>query len=110
VAGIADLLATKLKIIGDRGELRDYFDLKTIEERTAYRVEQGIGLYVAATGRTRRSPASPTSCAGWAPSATSSTTPASPCRGPRSSGTGAAASLRSSRRSRSRAPKQGADA
>lgn len=47
VAGIPDLLATKLKVVGDRGELRDYFDLKMIEERTAYRAEQGIAFYVA---------------------------------------------------------------
>src|SRR5262249_40072056 len=47
VAGIGDLLATTLKVVGDRGELRDYFDLKTIEELTAYRVEQGLALYVA---------------------------------------------------------------
>lgn len=47
VAGLRDLLATKLKVIGDRGELRDYFDLMTIEERTELRAEQGLGFYLA---------------------------------------------------------------
>lgn len=46
VAGIPDLLAMKLKVIGDRGELRDYFDVLCIERETPYRVEQGIALYV----------------------------------------------------------------
>ncbi len=47
VAGIGDLLAMKLKVIGDRGELRDYFDVMTIEQRTGRSVEEGLGLYLA---------------------------------------------------------------
>lgn len=47
VADLCDLLATKLKVIGDRGELRDYFDIEVIEESTTLTVEQGIALYVA---------------------------------------------------------------
>jgi hypothetical protein len=47
IAGLADLLAMKLKVVGDRGELRDYFDLQVVEERSPYRVEQGIAFYVA---------------------------------------------------------------
>ncbi len=46
VSSLADLFAMKVKVIGDRGELRDYFDLKRIEEITGRRVEEGIGLYM----------------------------------------------------------------
>lgn len=46
VAQIPDLLAMKLKVVGDTGELRDYFDLQCIEKETPYRVEQGIALYI----------------------------------------------------------------
>jgi predicted nucleotidyltransferase component of viral defense system len=46
VAGIGDLLATKLKVIGDRGELRDYFDLMEIEQQAGRRVEEGLGLFL----------------------------------------------------------------
>jgi hypothetical protein len=45
VAGIRDLLATKLKVIGDRGELRDYFDIMAIEQRTTHSMELGLGYY-----------------------------------------------------------------
>lgn len=34
VASLRDIAATKLKAIADRGELRDYFDLMVIEQRT----------------------------------------------------------------------------
>jgi hypothetical protein len=47
VAGIGDIFATKLKVIGDRGELRDYFDLMQIEQQAGRRVEEGIGLFLA---------------------------------------------------------------
>lgn len=47
VAGISDLMAMKLKVIGQRGEARDYFDAMTIEERTGLRAEEGLGLYLA---------------------------------------------------------------
>ena len=46
VSSLADIFATKVKVIGDRGELRDYFDLKQIEELTGRGVEEGIGLYM----------------------------------------------------------------
>jgi hypothetical protein len=44
VASMSDIFATKLKVIGDRGELRDYFDLMEIERQTGRRVEEGLGL------------------------------------------------------------------
>ena len=47
IASISDLLAMKLKVIGDRGEARDYFDLMTIERETGRRAEEGLGLYLA---------------------------------------------------------------
>jgi hypothetical protein len=43
VAGLGDLLAMKLKVIRDRGELRDYYDLLVIE-RHGRRAEEGIAL------------------------------------------------------------------
>lgn len=52
VGSIADLLATKVKVIGDRGELRDYVDLMAIEEHTGRTVEEGIGLYLERFGLT----------------------------------------------------------
>lgn len=45
VAGLRDLLADKLKAVGDRGELRDYFDLMTIEQHTHHRCEHGLRYY-----------------------------------------------------------------
>ena len=45
VAGIRDLLATKLKVICDRGELRDYHDVMAIEQRTGHTIELGLGYY-----------------------------------------------------------------
>ena len=33
VASLPDVAAAKLKVIGDRGELRDYYDLMCIEEK-----------------------------------------------------------------------------
>ena len=47
VLGLADVFAMKIKVIGDRGELRDYFDLQQIELLTGRPVEEGIGLYMA---------------------------------------------------------------
>lgn len=47
VAGLSDLMAMKLKVIGDRGELRDYFDLMVIEQRSGRLVEEGLALFVA---------------------------------------------------------------
>jgi hypothetical protein len=50
VLSLADVFAMKVKVIGDRGELRDYFDLKKIEQLTGRGVEEGIGLYMARYG------------------------------------------------------------
>ena len=44
VAGLGDLLAMKLKVIRERGELRDYFDVLAIERDAHRRVEEGIAL------------------------------------------------------------------
>jgi hypothetical protein len=55
IAGLSDLLAMKLKVVGDRGELRDCFDLMTIEQRTWRTADEGPALFVAL--RPRISPA-----------------------------------------------------
>jgi hypothetical protein len=47
IGSLSDLFATKLKVIADRGELRDFFDLMAIEEHTGRRVEEGLQLYLA---------------------------------------------------------------
>lgn len=47
VAGLADLIAMKLKVIAQRGELRDYFDLQKIEQLTGHTVDEGLGYYLA---------------------------------------------------------------
>jgi nucleotidyltransferase AbiEii toxin of type IV toxin-antitoxin system len=46
VAAVDDILAMKLKAIGDRGALRDYFDVMTIEQRLGRTAEEGIALYL----------------------------------------------------------------
>jgi Nucleotidyl transferase AbiEii toxin, Type IV TA system len=46
VAQLSDLMAMKLKVVGDRGELRDYFDLMIIEQRTGRTVDEGLALFV----------------------------------------------------------------
>ncbi|CAN5198961.1 hypothetical protein BH23ACT9_BH23ACT9_00470 [soil metagenome] len=45
VASLPDLSATKVKVIGDRGELRDYFDLMTIEHQGGITIEQALVHY-----------------------------------------------------------------
>jgi hypothetical protein len=47
IAGLSDLMGMKLKVVGDRGELRDYFDLMTIERRTGRTADEGLALFVA---------------------------------------------------------------
>jgi hypothetical protein len=47
VAGLGDLLAMKLNAIAGRGQLRDYFDLMTIEQRGGRTIEEGLGLFLA---------------------------------------------------------------
>lgn len=46
VAGLGDLLATKLKVVMGRGELRDYFDIMAIEQRTPLTAEEGLGIFL----------------------------------------------------------------
>ena len=46
IAQISDLMAMKLKVVGDRGELRDYFDLMTIEQQTRRTVDEGLALFI----------------------------------------------------------------
>lgn len=50
VAGIGDIFAMKLKVVSERGELRDYFDLMLIEQETGRSIEEGLGLYLARYG------------------------------------------------------------
>lgn len=57
VADIRDLMAMKLKVAADRGELRDYYDVKEIEERGGVSVEDGIALFRERYGLDRASPA-----------------------------------------------------
>ena len=52
VLGLSDIMAMKVKVIGDRGELRDYFDLKMIEQMTGRTFEEGLGLYTSRYGVT----------------------------------------------------------
>lgn len=44
LASLADILATKLKVIQDRGALRDYFDLMVLDEHIS--IEEGLTLVV----------------------------------------------------------------
>lgn len=46
IAGVGDLLAMKLKVLGDRGELRDCFDLVVIDQTSGRRIEEGIALFL----------------------------------------------------------------
>jgi predicted nucleotidyltransferase component of viral defense system len=46
VAALEDLMAMKLKVIGDRGEARDYFDVMSIDENGAVTLEDGIALFL----------------------------------------------------------------
>jgi hypothetical protein len=50
VAGLQDLMAMKLKVMAERGEMRDYFDVMTIDEKGSVSVEEGIGLYMRRYG------------------------------------------------------------
>lgn len=47
IAAIPDLLAMKLKVVAQRGELRDYFDLMEIERQTGITVDVGLNYYLA---------------------------------------------------------------
>lgn len=50
IGSIDDILATKVKVIGDRAELRDLFDLRAIELQAYRTVEEGLQLYMARFG------------------------------------------------------------
>lgn len=50
IASLPDILATKLKVLRDRPELRDYFDLMSIEQHTPYDALEGLGFYTARYG------------------------------------------------------------
>jgi hypothetical protein len=41
-----DLMAMKLKVMAERGEMRDYFDVKAIDEKGSVSVEEGVELYM----------------------------------------------------------------
>ena len=45
VGSFPDIAATKLKVVGDRGELRDYYDLMCIEEQGGTDVHQMLEWY-----------------------------------------------------------------
>jgi hypothetical protein len=47
VAGLGDLFAMKLNAVAGRAQLRDYYDLMTIEQKTGRSVEEGLALYLA---------------------------------------------------------------
>jgi len=47
IAGLGDLLAMKLNAIAGRAQLRDYFDLMTIEREGGRTIEEGLGLFLA---------------------------------------------------------------
>lgn len=53
VASLPDLAAMKLKVIGDGGELRDYFDLKLIEEEGGITIEEGLAYFLQRFNVTR---------------------------------------------------------
>lgn len=50
VAGLPDLMAMKLKVVRERGELRDYYDIKEIEARAGLSVEDGLVFFMQRYG------------------------------------------------------------
>lgn len=50
VAALQDLMAMKLKVLAERGEMRDYFDVKAIDEEGSISVEEGVALYMRRYG------------------------------------------------------------
>lgn len=61
LASVEDILASKIKVIADRGELRDYFDIMCIERDTGLSAVDGLGLFVK-----KYDPRSPDSAVGHA--------------------------------------------
>lgn len=50
VAGLQDLMAMKIKVMAERGEMRDYFDVKAIDENGSVSLEEGVELYMRRYG------------------------------------------------------------
>ncbi len=50
VASLHDLMAMKIKVMAERGEMRDYFDIKVIDEKGAISIEEGVELYMRRYG------------------------------------------------------------
>ena len=50
VGSVRDVAATKYKVIGDRGELRDYYDLMRIETDAGIDARTGVRLYAERYG------------------------------------------------------------
>lgn len=49
VASLQDLMAMKVKVMAERGEMRDYFDVRAIDEG-GISVEEGVELYIQRYG------------------------------------------------------------
>ncbi|HSK48964.1 MAG TPA: nucleotidyl transferase AbiEii/AbiGii toxin family protein [Solirubrobacterales bacterium] len=50
VAGLPDLIAMKIKVMAERGEMRDYFDVMALDEDGRVSLEEGIGFYMERYG------------------------------------------------------------
>lgn len=50
VGSVRDIAATKYKVIGDRGELRDYYDLMRLETDAGIGARSGVRLYAERYG------------------------------------------------------------
>lgn len=50
VASLQDLMAMKIKVMAERGEMRDYFDVKAIDENGSVSLEEGVELYMRRYG------------------------------------------------------------
>jgi len=50
IGSLQDLMAMKIKVMVERGEMRDYFDVKAIDEGGGVSVEEGIELYIRRYG------------------------------------------------------------
>ena len=50
IASLPDLMAMKMKVMAERGEMRDYFDVKAIDESGSISVEEGVELYMRRYG------------------------------------------------------------
>jgi len=57
VAGLRDLLAMKLTVVRERGELRDYYDIKEVEVRSGLSVEDGLVFFMKRYGVSAQDPA-----------------------------------------------------